>query len=1145
MKVKRRVLKEAAASLLAVFLLLSLGLSSALAQTETGQITVKATDSNGAAVAGATVTVKAPGTGAERTGKTNEEGVVSFANLQPGLYDVTVTGGSGFAPFNQQAQVSVGGKVTVEASMSATAKGETINVVAGEGGIQVNTQTQELSDVVSTKQITELPTLTRNPYDLVGISGNVVPDQSGGRGTGFAINGQRSASTEILLDGGENVDAFTAVVGQSVPLDAVQEFRVITSNFSAEYGRASGGVVNLATKAGSNLFHGSLYEFNRISALASNDFDNNANGINKAVFTRNQFGYSIGGRVIKDKLFFFSSTEWTRVRSSGTVISLVPTPQLLAATNSRTQAYFSAFSLVSPINGATHTVSETLKNFGLSATGAFGSLPGNLPAFGEVRATRAADFGAGIPQNDWQTVNRLDYNWSDKTQIYIRGVYEEGSSPDGTVSFSPYKGFNTGQTVGDQSYLGSLTHSFSSNLVSQSKVVFNRLRNGDQPLGQQPVVPTLFFTDAGVLSAFGKFFRFPGYLPTSPGSGIPFGGPQNFLQGFEDMNRTHGAHTFRFGGQYVHIRDNRTFGAYQYASAVLGTNAGTALNNLVLGNLRRFSVAAYPQGKFPCHNDVNTGATLLTPACTLTTPLTTPNLSRSNRYHEWATYFNDSWKVKSRLTLNLGVRYEYYGTQHNARQELDSNFYFGTGSTRAQQIANGTIQLAKDSPIGKLWSPDKNNFAPRLGFAWDIFGDGKTSLRGGYGISYERNFGNVTFNVIQNPPNNATIQFNAGDPGVPSIPITLDNLGLLSGSGVNKTFGRVSLRAVDPNIVNAYAHFWSASFERQILGSSIFSVQYTGSAGRNLYSIANINRTGSENVFLGIGPKADLFGDGRPLQGVGRLNNNGAAAINFRGSDGTSNYNAMIVSFDTTRLRNLGLRLGARYTYSVSRDNLSSTFSEGQGGNFNLGYLDPSNPNADYGYSDNDIRSRFVTNFTWEIPSPKSAQGWVKHVVGGWELTGIYSARTGAPFSVFDCTNAVTSCSRAILSNGVSLEGAINHHSIGVNDTPNRYQYINLGSLTPGEFIDRNGFAEFGPFPANMSKRNAFRGPGLWNVDAALYKNFQVTEGKRIQLRLETYNTFNHANLFISGGEAEVNTGYVPASFFGRRNVQLAGKFIF
>ena len=183
MKVKRRVLKEAAASLLAVFLLLSLGLASAFAQTETGQITVKAADPSGAVVAGATVTVKSVGTGAERTTTTNEEGVATITNLQSGVYDVTVTG-SGFAPFKQQAQVTVGARVNIDAALSATAKGESITVVAGEGGVEINTQTQELSDVVSGKQITELPTLTRNPYDLVGISGNVSPADPSGRGTG-------------------------------------------------------------------------------------------------------------------------------------------------------------------------------------------------------------------------------------------------------------------------------------------------------------------------------------------------------------------------------------------------------------------------------------------------------------------------------------------------------------------------------------------------------------------------------------------------------------------------------------------------------------------------------------------------------------------------------------------------------------------------------------------------------------------------------------------------------------------------------------------------------------------------------------------------------------------------------------------------
>ena len=515
MKVKPRMLKKVVASLLSVFLLLSLSIVSVLAQTETGQMTIRATDEKGAVVVGAAVTVKRVDTGAVRTATTNDEGSATITNLQPGRYTVSVEG-KGFAPYTQEADITVGAKLNIDAPMTVQAKGETVTIVAGEGGVEVNTQTQELSDVVSQKQITDLPTLTRNPYDLVGISGNVSPADPSGRGTGYAINGQRAASTNILLDGGENVDTFVAGVGQSVPLDSVQEFRLITSNFTAEYGRASGGIVNVATRAGSNTFHGSLYEFNRVSALASNDFDNNAQGIEKGTFTRNQFGYSVGGRVIKDKLFFFSSTEWTRIRSAQEVISMVPTPAFIASSSLATRNYFSNYQLVTPINGPIN-----------AATG-----------FGQVRQTRAVDAGGGTPGNDWQTVGRFDYNWSDRTQIYFRGAFQQGDNPAGTVSFSPWEGFNTGFEYRNQNYLTSVTHSFSSNLVSQSKVVFNRLNQQQALNAEQPPQPTTYFFSNGQARIDGFLVRLPGYLPTTPGSGIPFGGPQNFLQVYEDVNWT-------------------------------------------------------------------------------------------------------------------------------------------------------------------------------------------------------------------------------------------------------------------------------------------------------------------------------------------------------------------------------------------------------------------------------------------------------------------------------------------------------------------------------------------------------------------------------------------------------------------------------
>lgn len=1104
----------------------------ALAQVETGQIIGTVVDPTGAVVAGANISIRSVQTGATRTVVSNEQGQYVAANLQPGLYDVTTTA-QGFAPQTQRVNVTVGSQVAVNTNLAITAvQGEVIDVIAS-GGVEVNTQNQELSDVVSGNQIRELPTLTRNPYDLVGLSGNVAPagaspaGSSVGflntRGAGFAINGQRPAANNILLDGGENVDTFTASVGQSVPLDSVGEFRVITSNFSAEYGRAAGGIINVATRAGSNEFHGTVYEFYRGDALATNSYENNANLLEKGHFVRNQFGYSIGGPIVRDKLFFFNSTEWLRVRSSREQINVVPTPELLAVSAPNTQSFFSGFPLATPINGRVFTVSDVVTELGLTGGTPFTSLPANLPAFGQVIYNVPADIEgevapSGTPQNSYSIVTRFDWNIGERTQFYGRHALESQDFLLGTVSFSPYQGFFTGAEGFNNNIALNLTHSFSSRLVSQTKLVYNRI-NAEQPLGDQPPGPTLYLRSSATRIG-GFLVALPGYLPFNPGSAIPFGGPQNLYQFYQDFNLLRGNHQFRFGGTFIHIRDNRTFGAFQNAVETLGANFSTALSGLVTGQLSNFAAAVDPQGAFPGE--------------TITLPVGPPQFSRSNRYNEFAFYVQDNWRIRPRLTLNLGMRYDYFGVQHNSDPRLDSNFYFGSGSNIFERIRNGQVFIAEESPADGLWEPDRNNFAPRLGFAWDVTGDARTSLRGGYGISYERNFGNVTFNVIQNPPNYAVISLTAGTGGIGNIPVTTSNVGPLSGSGVSVVLPPTSLRHVREDIGTAFAHFWSLSLERELAPNTVAAIQYSGSKGRNLYSIENINRPGSGAFFLG---------DPDPTS---RLNAQ-YTGINTRGKSGFSNYHAMIAEINSSRFRSYGVQFTARYTWSHALDNLSSTFSE-NANNFFLGLLDPFDPGLDYGSADFDVRHRFVGSFNWEIPAWGFDSGVLRHLVGGWELTGIFRAQTGFPFSIYDCTNQATAespCPRLFINGPIDFNGT--GDPVPDPTIPNRFQYIDLSGLTPGTYINPvTGDSDFGPYPSSMVGRNAFRGPGFWTVDAGLYKRFAFTETKSLQFRAEFYNVFNHANAFVRGDETDISSvPYIPTFKSGRRNIQLALKFIF
>jgi len=1026
-------------------------------------------------------------------------------------------------------------------------------------------------------QVGHLPSLTRDPYDFVQTMGNVNQDSSSGtggsdqvaRGAGVSINGQRSSGTDALLDGAENVDLYTSKVGQSVPLDAVQEFSVISNNFAAEYGRASGGVINVVTKSGTNTFHGSGYELNRLSALTSNDVDDIANGTPKSKYTRNQFGYSIGGPVIKNKLFFFSTTEWTRVRSAANVIAAIPSQQFVTASAPAISTYFSQFQLrpglrvIGTGGPAGDGLSPNYNNY--VATG--------QPVFDIVTYSAPSDSGGGAPQNTYSTVDRADFNITDKTILYGRYARFNQDEFNGFVNNSPYVGFDTGQTQVNQNLLLSLTHVWSPKIVTDTKLNANRLRLV-QPLSpDQPVQPTLFSSYAVERQVNSQLTCFPGYACTTPGNSIPFGGPQNVFQFGQSVSINSGSHDFRFGGNYIYTKDNRTFGAYQNAVEAFEPNGfGTfadGMENMLNGNMGWFQVVVDPQGKFPCFKD-QTGAYIQTPACTVNLPTTQPSFTRSNRYNDMAFYGQDSWKVRPRLTLNLGLRWEYYGVQHNSDQKLDSNFVYGTGNRLQDKIRNGQVYTeaatanSPKSPVGGLWKPQYHNFGPRVGFAYDMFGDGKTSLRGGYGIAYERNFGNVTFNVIQNPP----AQFNSNFPS-PAQPFQSGNLGPFAGTGT-KFLPNPSLRYVKQDIPTAYSESWNLSIQREVLQNSLFSVDYTGSHGVHLYSIENLNQLGWGVIYEG----ADITAGDNPVQRLNLQYGN----MNTRGSNGFSFYHAMNTRFVSRNLFHQGLDITTNYTWSHTIDNLSSSFSETPQTE-NLGLLDPFQPALDRGNADFDVRHRVAISAVWALPYAKNTHGFAKQLLDGWEVDPIITARTGFSFTVFDSFANIgdTVAARYAVPDGatIPLSGSTSSSNVATGNfaAPNTFAYMTLpasqtyvdplvgdGELPTCDIVNNSlgnpvSTGQNCRWPANMTPRNAFRGPGVYNINLAAGKSFPITERVQLQFRGEFYNLLNHSNYYVqaggtldagNNGNSVLNpdpiTGLpIPMQVTGKRGVNPAG----
>jgi hypothetical protein len=962
------------------------------------------------------------------------------------------------------------------------------------------------------------------------------------------------------LDGVENIGVFSEVAGQPVPADSIQEFSIITNNYGPEYGRASGGIVNVDTKHGSNEIHGSAYEFNRLSDYTANTFGNDAENAAvgaivapKGIYTRNQFGYDAGAPIVKNKLFVFFSEEFVRVRSDSTQTEEILDPSFISLLPSNIQNYFSKFGTGADTpSGTVTTAGQLAANSSTFPNGVFPLINGvtsvssTQPVFDLVNFAAPFDAGGGVPQNTYDLVGRLDYNLSDKTQVFFRYARYSENDFQGSSFYSPYPQYDVGNVDIDNSALFSVTHEFSSSLLSSSKLSFARfdtVSNFDSALTQTPnlYLSTSPYTEQADYVS-GYVIQLPGLENTADGGGgLPYGGPQNTLQLSHDMAWTKGRHTMHFGGEFTYIQLNIAYGAYYQANEVLGSDLGPSLNALVNAGgdmqggvfaspILQFEARVDAQGKFPCATDPY-GNEIVTPACTVTPPLPAAAAGRSYRYKDWALYAGDSFKVTRKLTLNYALRYEHYGTQHNNHADLDSNFYGGPGSY-PENIADGGVLLTSQSPIGEFWKPRWGTLAPRVGFAYDIFGNGTTSVRGGYGISYERNFGNVTYNASFNPPASAVPSTNCSTDANSNLGlncqqfVTNNDLGPLGEPGPPSALTPTELRDDDSNINVAQTQFWSLALQRELAPNALFEVSYSGARGLHLYDLNNVNLIGAAQEYLG----APLLTGTDPISGTTcpytnpvtsvptcyTRPNSQYAAINLRGSFADSSYNALNVKFQTQNLYHTGLTLIANYTYAHSLDDLSATFSDdlAQG---SLGFTNFLDPHLDWGNSDFDVRHRIVISPIWETPWFKSGNGFEREALGGWTVSSIFTAHTGIPFSIYDESYVLNGYAIPRLTPATPITAYHTGTPVPVAGQANFYTALNvpppadIGPLNP-----TLGISDFGPYPANMTGRGAFRGPGAWNDDLSIAKNFKLTERFGLEFRAEAFNVFNHHNFYVN-----------------------------
>ena len=1064
-----------------------------IAQVETARIIGHIKDQSGAVIPGATITITNTGTQISHVTKAQPDGSYESIPLQVGSYRIAVEQAGFKRVVREGIVLQIQQTALVDIAMEVGQVNQQVEVTGAATLLTVNEATQ--GQVIDNRKIVDLPLNGRDYIQLGLLSSGTDPAATGARTGGFSASGQRSTQNNYLLDGVDNNDAqiaYQARQGEAVKpnVDAIQEFKVMTNSFSAQYGRATGAIINVTMKSGNNGLHGTLFEFVRNEKVdARNYFD--LPGQSEPPFKRNQFGFSVGGPIIRNKTFFFADYEGSRIRQSNTNNSTLPTPamvngdfsQLLPGTVIYDPATYNASTgMRQPFSG------NVLPKVRFDPIGA------KLATF--YPAPNKPGLNNNYLSNPPANVNldhfdvKVDHTFSENDNVYTRFSYQRTVTPATPALPAPAFGSGTLSTETDigNNYMLAYNHLFSPNFIVSTKVAWNRLYTDIEP-------PHEFYNQQlglkGVATGIPGMAQFSisGYSNLGIGSTTPnLIGSQN-RQLISDFTWIHDKHTVKFGinlswlqSSLINPQDSQGIFSFNgsFTRDPKTARQGNSVADLLLG--------------FPFQGQTSTWAYM------------------NQRAPFYDFYALDEWRVTSRLTLNAGLRYEAHLPWVETRNGW-ANFDIDTNPARATLVAAKDGSRADRATI----QPDLNDFAPRFGFAYIL--TNKTVMRGGLGIYYSQyeGFGGAQYLEI-NPP----FEYKAVLTTDSVTPTILLSQGLPPNLVTPQNASNIQTSSYDRHLRHGYAEQLSYSLQRELPGDMLLEVGYYANAAHKL-----MRRTEGNYALPGPGvinsrrryTSVQVPGSGvvvGPLAGTFRQE----ATVD-------SNFNSLQVKVEK-RLAH-GLSVLGSYMFSKAISN--GRGESGAGGVANSLPQDPLNYRAERSIADEDRPHRLVASYVYELPVGRgkpflgNANPVVNGVLGGWTTAGILTMTSGQLANLTDTGNP---------------------SNTGGPDRPNVLHDWHLASgQSLQHWFETTAFALNAPFTYGNAGRNLLRGPRQTNLDFAIYKGFRITERLRLQFRAEAFNATNTPAFGAPNAQVGAPAFGVISSAGTPRNLQAGLKAIF